>query len=665
MHADKIPIPPLARLKTEYRLGKKRGEVVGRHIRKVCTPKRLALVGCGGLLLIWVIVAVTFYWPRTILFSYSGKTCVSAPTLLPSLATGQSSTSLDIEPAHTISVGSLPIYASSACITLRQPPKERSSEKISLAMPGNPLMKKIITVQTGTYPKLAGHTIATKPISTKDKLALRLAQADRIFSYYVAANGKHAPCSVRDKNLSCDIPALALAQATPYDVAVYRTLSGKDAGMLVGQQVSTVEPVQVAATSITAGQLVYDMPVSLTIRLNKAVTDIKDVRLENRSVTPAQSLPIDVHLDGDTISLAFKEPLPRSAGLALVIPSLEATDGGYLNSPFELPFTTSGGPKVKGINIGSAKVQPGSTIVLTFDTGLAAGQNLADFIHLEGGSVASITAQGNRVTIKPGSMGRCVPFTVKVFDGIKNEYGVAGGSAWQFSSRTICQTVFSIGSSVESRGITAYSFGTGPSKIVFVGGTHGDEKSSVQILTRWIDQLELNPNRIPAHQTIVVIPNLNPDGYAANRRTNANGVDLNRNFPSNSWKSGVTMPDKSYWPNGGGTAPLSEPESRALANYITAQAPRLVLTYHAAGDIVQPNGGGDSTPIASEYAKKSTVGYLGASQTGTFFEYDTTGAFEDWLNDKYGWPALLIELKSRTSNDYSGHQNALWYIAGL
>ncbi|HET8671093.1 MAG TPA: DUF2817 domain-containing protein, partial [Candidatus Saccharimonadales bacterium] len=283
-----------------------------------------------------------------------------------------------------------------------------------------------------------------------------------------------------------------------------------------------------------------------------------------------------------------------------------------------------------------------------------------------GGNVSiNITAQGNRVVISPASLGRCVPFTVIVSDGFKNEFGISGGSSWQFRSRTICQTVFSIGSSVQGRSITAYRFGNGPSKIIFVGGTHGDERSSVQILNKWVDQLENNPDRIPAHQTIIVIPTINPDGYAANRRTNANNVDLNRNFPANNWKPGVTMPDKSYLEHGGGTEPLSEPESRALANYVLSQSPRLVLTYHAAGSVVVPNGSGDSNAIAIEYGKKSTVGYMSNSQTGTFFEYDTTGAFEDWLHDKHSIPTLLIELSSRTSNDYSGHQTALWYIAGL
>src|SRR4030095_16676652 len=190
--------------------------------------------------------------------------------------------------------------------------------------------------------------------------------------------------------------------------------------------------------------------------------------------------------------------------------------------------------------------------------------------------------QGATVTIRPVSaLPRCTGFTVRVLDGLQNSFGIAGGSAWQFGSRTICQSVFSIGTSVRGRSITAYSFGSGPSKIILVGTTHAHEPSAITLMNRWVDYLEGNAHRIPANRTIIVIPNLNPDGYAAGSRTNARSVDLNRNFPANNWKAGVTMPDKSFNPTGGGTAPLSEPESSAIASYVLNQSPRLVLTYHA------------------------------------------------------------------------------------
>ncbi|HEX9153261.1 MAG TPA: DUF2817 domain-containing protein, partial [Candidatus Saccharimonadales bacterium] len=490
---------------------------------------------------------------------------------------------------------------------------------------------------------------------------------DRIFDYQLAANGKTTVCAKKRRQLSCDTSALELAQATHYEFAIQRLFRGKPVETALRQTLATVEPVTVVASSIPIGQMIYDMPSEMTITFSKPVKPDSVIRLEAVSAQTRQALPIGISQKGGVVTVQFKEALPRVSSLELTIDSVFATDGGYLSSPVVIPFRTSGGPKVRSISIGSYKIQPNSNIVVTFDVALAAGQNISDYVKVEAGGrvAATVVAQGSRVTIRPADIGRCVPFTVRILDGLKNEYGVSGGSAWQFQSRTTCQTVFSVGSSVLGRSITAYSFGNGPDKIVVVGGTHGNERSSVQLLNTWIEQLEANPSRIASHLTIIVIPNINPDGYAAGQRTNANGVDLNRNFPSSDWKAGVIMPDQSYLEYGGGSQPLSQPESRALANYISGAGPRLVLTYHAAGGVVSPNESGDSVAIALEYARKSNVGYLSSDQTDTYFAYDTTGSLEEWLHDSLGIPALIIELLSKTTSGYSGHRDALWYITGL
>ena len=44
---------------------------------------------------------------------------------------------------------------------------------------------------------------------------------------------------------------------------------------------------------------------------------------------------------------------------------------------------------------------------------------------------------------------------------------------------------------------------------------------------------------------------------------------------------------------------------------------------------------------------------------------DTTGSFEEWLYDKHGIPALLIELWTKSSNEYAKNQNAMWHMVTL
>jgi hypothetical protein len=655
IHIGKLFLTFLTRTHRAVRTGKQ-------HLK----PKHFLVAGGAAFVCISLAYTVSFYWPRTITFSYAGGNCFTNPVLLPALTTKKTATSFDASPGRTISIGNYPIYSHATCVTPTGAPKENAAEAIALKMPGNILLKKSITIKSGEYPVLHSKTIPGKPMSTKDPLALSLTSSDTVFEYQLNANGLKAPCGKQDRLLLCDVPKLNLAQAKQYDFTLVQLFRGRPVKTILERKLATVEPVQIIGTSIAGDQTVYDIPTELTLTLNKPAESIGAIKLLATTGEAVQETPITTSLDKAVLTVRFTQPLARSATLSLSIEHISAEDGGYLPAPFSLAFKTSGGPKVLGVNIGSAKVQPGGSVVLTFDSAMAAGQDLAKFIRIESGSgivSATFSLQGRKVTIRPVALPRCTAFTVKVLDGLKNEFGVSGGSSWQFGSRTLCQTVFSIGSSVQGRGITGYRFGDGPNKIIFVGGTHGDERSSVQILNSWIDQLELNPTRIPAHQTIIVIPNLNPDGYAANRRTNANNVDLNRNFPSNNWKSGVTMPDQSYLEHGGGTHPLSEPESSALANYVTSQGPRLVLTYHAAGSVVIPNHSGDSNAIAIEYGKQSTVGYR--SDGNGLFHYDTTGAFEDWLHDKRGIPALLIELKTRTSSDFSGHRNALWYIAQL
>lgn len=632
-----------------------------KNVRPHLTPRTVLFLGGATCVTFVAGYVVTFYWPRHLAFAYATDSCTANPLFLPQTFKVSDSKTYDVQIKPGFSINGYPIYSQTTCVTAVQPPKAHTAEHISFkGLPVSPA--KTIRVSSGMQPKLVRTPETSRPIPPADILTYTLTSGDTVFDYTLEGNSKHSACETRGVHIICSTRHLGLSQSNTYELKLWRSFGGKKTQTMATQKLTTVDPVRVLTSSISGGQLVYSKPTEITLTLNKPIYQIGGIHLH----TGQTELPIETTISDTTVKITFKTELPRNAVINLLIGQMQAADGGYLAAPHLISFETSGGPKVTGVSIGSSRVQPGSAITLTFDSALAPNQDIAKFIRLEAGTAAAnIMYQGRTVTIRPSDIGRCTPFTIRVLDGLQNEHGIAGGSAWSFTSRTLCQTVSSIGSSVQGRSITAYRFGSGPNKIIFVGGTHGDERSSVQILQRWIEQLESNPARIPSHQTIIIIPVINPDGYAANRRTNANNVDLNRNFPTSNWKQGVTMPDKSFNAYGGGTEPLSEPESRALASYVLSQGPRLALTYHAAGNVVVPNGSSDSDAIAIEYGKKSTVGYLNNGSTGSFFEYDTTGAFEDWLHERHGLPALLIELKSRTSNDYHGHASALWYIAQL
>ena len=68
-------------------------------------------------------------------------------------------------------------------------------------------------------------------------------------------------------------------------------------------------------------------------------------------------------------------------------------------------------------------------------------------------------------------------------------------------------------------------------KLLVIGSIHGNETAGRAIAARLLRA------RPPRGTALWVITDLNPDGHAAGTRHNANGVDLNRNFPYR-WQAG-------------------------------------------------------------------------------------------------------------------------------
>jgi protein MpaA len=630
---------------------------MGKHI----TRKRL-LFGGGVVLGTFVITAaVSFLWPTNVNFAYAGKNCFFNPTFLPNLIAVHDSKGFTLTKTTDASVGGYPLFSRTTCVDATRPPQGEITESLSLAPFGNPLIKKSITVRTGKLPTLAAQLPQDKPLSNKTPLLFSVDQADQTFTYKLNANNKQVDCSPTDQAISCDLQPLELAQSSKYSFTLQRVFKEVALETVYEAPLTTVEALGVTNATIMPGQKVFSAPNEATFTFTKPVTTVGGLALEviNPDGT-RQPLPVAQEITDGKVVMRFGQALPRQAKLELKISSAESADNSYLTGPFTMPFTTSGGPQVTSINIGSSRVATKPTITITFDSNIGAGQPYQQFIQLEtpaGVVASSITARANVATITPVSpLPACTPIAVKIVDGLKNDAGVAGGSAWKHAARTLCQTAFSIGSSIKGRSIMAYKFGGG-NPIILHGGIHGNEKSSTILLQSLIEHLESNPGAIPSNHGVIIIPVVNPDGYATGSRLNANNVDLNRNFPASNWKSSVTVPGGTY-PQGGGTQPLSEPESRALANFVASQGARLVLSYHAIGPLAAANEAGDSLSLARTYGQKAGIPSYG-NDTGDTFDYDTTGAFDDWLAQAHGRPSILIELSTFSSNEFNRHRTAI------
>ncbi len=152
-------------------------------------------------------------------------------------------------------------------------------------------------------------------------------------------------------------------------------------------------------------------------------------------------------------------------------------------------------------------------------------------------------------------------------------------------------TVEEVGRSVGGEAIRAVVFKGDSPPVLVIGGIHGSEPSSVDLVNALARYLVVYPEDRAGRQ-VVLIPRSNPDGLRRGRRTNANNVDLNRNFKT-----------ANFNPKGpGGTEPLSEPESRAIAQVIERYRPFCIVSIHAPLNCIDPDGGEASRVLAQAMA---------------------------------------------------------------
>lgn len=103
--------------------------------------------------------------------------------------------------------------------------------------------------------------------------------------------------------------------------------------------------------------------------------------------------------------------------------------------------------------------------------------------------------------------------------------------------------LISLGKSVQNRDIWALKITDNPAvqedepELRYSGSMHGDEPVGMENSFYFIDYLltgygtDTRATNLVNSTEIWVIPNMNPDGLTLNQRYNANGVDLNRDFP--------------------------------------------------------------------------------------------------------------------------------------
>jgi protein MpaA len=129
---------------------------------------------------------------------------------------------------------------------------------------------------------------------------------------------------------------------------------------------------------------------------------------------------------------------------------------------------------------------------------------------------------------------------------------------------------------------------------------------------------------------VTIAPVVNRWGLEHNRKDNARGVDLNRNFAARNWRADHAP---GYFP---GDAPLSEPESIALAALMDEVAPRVIVAVHQPFRCVNWDGPAES--LAQQMSAAS--GYPAVASVG----YPTPGSFGSAYGVDRGLAVITLEL---------------------
>jgi murein DD-endopeptidase MepM/ murein hydrolase activator NlpD len=212
-----------------------------------------------------------------------------------------------------------------------------------------------------------------------------------------------------------------------------------------------------------------------------------------------------------------------------------------------------------------------------------------------------------------------------------------------------------IGHSVLGRPIVAHRIGQGPIKVVLIGDIHGQFEANTHILAQeLLAHFQAHPDEVPPNVSLWVIPTMNPDGLALGQRWNANGVDLNRNADTdldgcagNDWSPDTVGLEGSY-PGAGGAYPFSEPEARAVRDFLSDAW--VAIFYHSAAEAIYVDTCQRHAPTArlAEILSAST-GYP-VPEEG-WIGYPLTGEFGDYLAGE-GVVAVTVELADHDDPEF-------------
>jgi g-D-glutamyl-meso-diaminopimelate peptidase len=234
-----------------------------------------------------------------------------------------------------------------------------------------------------------------------------------------------------------------------------------------------------------------------------------------------------------------------------------------------------------------------------------------------------------------------------------------------------------IGSSVLGKEIYALSIGIGQRQVYYNGCHHANEWITAPLLMQFAESyaqayqtgttiLGWDIRYLFNHTIIWLTPMVNPDGvdlvihgidtsnpfyeqvlrwnnYStnfSNWKANIRGVDLNHQYNAHWYEQKSRGPVGPGPANYSGSAPESEPESRAVADFTRYHNPNLIIAYHSQGRVIYWGYRGLEPPESQTIAT-----YFGTLSGYTPIRYAGTDAgYKDWFIQDWRRPGFTIEV---------------------
>ncbi len=125
--------------------------------------------------------------------------------------------------------------------------------------------------------------------------------------------------------------------------------------------------------------------------------------------------------------------------------------------------------------------------------------------------------------------------------------------------------------------------------LIVDGGHHGNEYSGVEsaylVAVTFLEEAASDPDFLLGKR-VIIVPVVNPDGWVASGRVNANAVNLNRNYP---WMWDARGTDPGAGLNYAGPSAGSEPETKLMMALMGSVDLHGYVSYHCCG----PDPGGE------------------------------------------------------------------------